>query len=122
MNQELVYAKITSIAPDGASVLVKFTHASGKPADHRVSNDKLKVANCYNQLEVGERYIIVTENTGPRRWIWKKAIVVTKKEEEGFRKIAGLTPDENEMKEAVQWLKDHRNPPIPKKLTDLVEW
>lgn len=118
--QELVYAKITDKVPGKASVSIKFDHASGKGADHCVSSDKMKMANCYNQLEIGCRYIIITENTGPKRWVWRKAVLVTTKEMEGFRKIAGLTPNQEEMKAAVKWLKDLRDPPLPPSLADLV--
>jgi len=119
--QELVYAKITGLEAGKDSVLLKFCHASGKAADHRISPDKMKKINCYNQLEIGCHYIIVTENTGPRRWQWRKCILVSPKEMMEFRKIAGLTPTFEEMSDAMAWLKEERNP-TPKNLTDLVEW
>lgn len=118
--QELVYAKITEFIPQKASVSIVFKHLSGKTADHCYSKDKDKHKHCYRELEEGQNYIIVTEHVGKKRWVWKKALLVTKKEQELFREIAGLCPTEQQMIDAMQALRDLRNPPLAPTLADLL--
>jgi len=120
--EELVYATITGFAKQKASISIQFKHASGKTADHCYSLDKDKHRHCYRQLEVGQHYVIVTKHVGKRRWVWTKAMLVSKKEMAGFREIAGLVPTEVKMAEAMQWLRDYRNPPLPTSLADLLEF
>lgn len=118
--QELVYAKIIDFVPQKTSVSIIFKHGSGKQADHCYSKDKDKHKHCYRDLEEGQNYIIVTEHVGKKRWVWKKAILVSKKEQDLFREIAGLCPTPDEMVAAMQALRDHRDPPIPPTLADLM--
>lgn len=121
-SEELVYAKITEFVAQKASVSIKFKHMSGKHADHCYSKDKDKYAHCYRQLEEGQQYIIVTKHVGNKRWVWTKALPVSTKEAKLFREIAGLCPSQDQMREAIQALKDFRNPPLPPTLTDLMEF
>lgn len=118
--QELVYATITEFIPQKTSISIQFKHLSGKAADHCYSKDKDKYTHCYHELEEGQNYIIVTEHTGKKRWVWKKALLVTKKEMEKFKEIAGLCPSDEQLMEAMEWLRNKRNPPLPTNLADLL--
>lgn len=120
--QELVYATIVRFVEQKASISIEFKHDSGTKADHCLSLDKQKYVNCYNQLETGNRYIIVTEHVANKRWVWRKCLLVTKNESDAFRKIAGLCPSPEQMQEAMQMLRDLRNPPLPPSLTELLEF
>lgn len=120
--EELVYAKIEQFIEQKASISIQFKHPSGKLADHCWSRDKDKYAHCYAQLEVGQHYIIVTKHVGRHRWVWMKALLVTKTEQDKFREIAGLCPNEKQMTEAIEWLRAKRNPPKTPSLTDMLEF
>ncbi len=120
--QELVYAKIVEFVPQKLSISIKFKHMSGKLTDHCYSKDKDKFKNCYHQLEEGHQYIIVTEHVGKKRWVWTKCILVTTKEMQVFREIAGVCPSEERMEAARQAVRDLRNPPLTPSLADLLEF
>lgn len=120
--QELVYAKIEQFIPQKASISIQFKHPSGKLADHCWSKDKDKFSHCYAQLEEGNHYIIVTEHVGRHRWVWTKALLVTKTEQDKFRDIAGMCPNEEQMAKAMDMLRTRRNPVKPLSLTDMLEF
>lgn len=109
-SEELVFCTITGIVPQLNSVSIKFKHLSGTESDHCVSMDKQKYINCYNELEVGCTYVIVTEHVKNKRWIWTKCILVSKKEAEQFYKMVGLVPSYDDLAKAMAWLKEKRKP------------
>lgn len=120
--EELVYAKIVELVPQQKSISIKFKHLSGKLADHCYSFDKDKFSHCYRQLELGQHYIIATKHVGKKRWVWTKALLVSSKEQKQFRDIAGLCPSVEQMEQAMNWLRDYRNPPMPPSISELLEF
>lgn len=110
-TEELVYCTITAIVPLANVINIEYRHANGTTQYHVFSLDKDRHQNCYRELEVGCHYIIVTEHTSKHRWIWRKALLVSKKEMADFRSIAGLCPTLEQMQEAMDNLRTKRNPP-----------
>lgn len=110
--QELVFCTITDIV-DGAkgNKSIKFKHLSGTPSDHAWTTDKNKYKNCYNDLEPGNNYLIVTTHVGPRRWVWNRCWIMSKKELQFVMKHCGACPDYETFEDVMLTIKALRNPP-----------
>ena len=119
--QELVYCTITDIIDGKAgNKSIKFKHLSGKEADHAWTTDKNRYKHCYDRLEAGCNYLIVTEHVGPKRWVWKRSWLLTKKELNAVYKHCGLIPTYEELEAALTVITTLRNPPKTPNLDDVL--
>ncbi len=120
---ELVYCTITSIDDGKAgNKSIKFKHLSGKDADHAWTTDKNKYTNIYDDLEPGTSWLIVTKHYAPHRWLWCKGWLLTKKELNLVYKHCGLIPSVEDLEDALTLVKEMRQKPRVKDLSDVLEF
>lgn len=106
---ELVYCRINDSQPEGKRgyIHIYYTTLSGRKMDHIYSPDKDKWNHCYHDLELGQHYIIITENKthrthqGTNRWVWTDAFPCTKTQAQKIQDKCGLKPTREELKKAV---------------------
>lgn len=74
---ELVYmVPYLGMKPSRNTLKIRYKRLTGVTGTHTVSPDKLRVNNCYDQLEEGKSYVVISKVLNPeapegqRHWVW----------------------------------------------------
>jgi len=93
---ELVYLNpLQELDTSGKWPVYKYQKLNGTSDTNIRSGDKEKYSHCYDELETGSSYVIVSENKGKKRgrWVWTYAIKMPPQWLPKFRsRIAALDP------------------------------